>query len=139
MATKTAFARPGYDARSLGASLTDLARLVRRVHAAHVSRRELAELDPRMLRDIGLTEPQARAETQRAPWDLLPPPARPTPRAPRPDGAGWPAAIGVMLRRAWRRWRTRRSIADLDAHALRDIGVTFTEAENEANKPFWRR
>ena len=42
------------------------------------------------------------------------------------------------LRTAWRRYRTRQSIAGLDAHALRDIGVSYAEAEFEANKPFWR-
>ena len=26
----------------------------------------------------------------------------------------------------------------LDSHLLKDIGVSFTEAEAEANKPFWR-
>jgi hypothetical protein len=28
--------------------------------------------------------------------------------------------------------------ADLDSHLLKDIGVSFAEAEAEANKPFWR-
>lgn len=41
-------------------------------------------------------------------------------------------------REFWRRYRTRAAIARLDAHLLRDIGVTFSEAEQEANKPFWR-
>lgn len=39
---------------------------------------------------------------------------------------------------AWRRHRSRSRIATLDAHLLKDIGVTYAEAENEANKPFWR-
>jgi len=39
---------------------------------------------------------------------------------------------------AWRRYRTRQRIADLDSHLLKDIGVTPVEAEMEANKPFWR-
>jgi uncharacterized protein YjiS (DUF1127 family) len=42
------------------------------------------------------------------------------------------------LLRAWRRHRSRRRIADLDSRALKDIGVTYAEAEMEANKPFWR-
>jgi uncharacterized protein YjiS (DUF1127 family) len=42
------------------------------------------------------------------------------------------------LRVAWRRYRSRQSIADLDAHILKDIGVSLAEAEAEANKPFWR-
>jgi len=27
---------------------------------------------------------------------------------------------------------------NLDGHLLRDIGVTYAEAEQETNKPFWR-
>jgi uncharacterized protein YjiS (DUF1127 family) len=42
------------------------------------------------------------------------------------------------VRMAWRRYRTRQRIADLDSHLLKDIGVTAVEAEMEANKPFWR-
>ena len=41
------------------------------------------------------------------------------------------------VRAAWRRYRTRQRIADLDSHLLKDIGVTSAEAEIEANKPFW--
>jgi uncharacterized protein YjiS (DUF1127 family) len=41
------------------------------------------------------------------------------------------------VRAAWRRYRTRQRIADLDSHLLKDIGVTSAEAEMEANKPFW--
>jgi uncharacterized protein YjiS (DUF1127 family) len=39
---------------------------------------------------------------------------------------------------AWRRYRSRQRIAALDNHLLKDIGVSFTDAEAEANKPFWR-
>ena len=42
------------------------------------------------------------------------------------------------MRAAWRRHRSRRQITQLDAHMLKDIGVSFSEAEAEANKPFWR-
>ncbi len=42
------------------------------------------------------------------------------------------------MRAAWRRYRSRQSIAHLDGHMLKDIGVSFAEAEAEANKPFWR-
>jgi uncharacterized protein YjiS (DUF1127 family) len=38
-----------------------------------------------------------------------------------------------------RRWRTRQRISQLDQHTLRDIGVTYAEAEREANKGFWQR
>lgn len=36
------------------------------------TRRALAELDPRLLRDIGLTAEEARREISRAPWDPWP-------------------------------------------------------------------
>ena len=38
----------------------------------------------------------------------------------------------------WRRYRSRQRINELDSHMLKDIGVSFAEAEAEANKPFWR-
>lgn len=44
----------------------------------------------------------------------------------------------AWLLRAWRRYRSRQGIAGLDARMLRDIGVSYAEAEDEANKPFWR-
>jgi uncharacterized protein YjiS (DUF1127 family) len=44
----------------------------------------------------------------------------------------------AAVRAAWRRYRSRRRIADLDSYLLKDIGVSFSEAEAEANKPFWR-
>ncbi|WP_165694248.1 DUF1127 domain-containing protein [Teichococcus deserti] len=34
------------------------------------TRQHLAELDGHLLRDIGLSRPQASAELRRAPWDL---------------------------------------------------------------------
>ncbi|MGH1577179.1 DUF1127 domain-containing protein [Planktotalea sp.] len=36
------------------------------------------------------------------------------------------------------RYRTRKALCDLDAHLLRDIGLTPDAAEIEANKRFWR-
>jgi uncharacterized protein YjiS (DUF1127 family) len=42
------------------------------------------------------------------------------------------------VRAAWRRYRSRQGITQLDSHMLKDIGVSFAEAEAEANKPFWR-
>jgi uncharacterized protein YjiS (DUF1127 family) len=44
----------------------------------------------------------------------------------------------ATFRSAWRRYRSRQHIAELDGHLLKDIGVSFAEAEAEANKPFWR-
>ncbi len=37
------------------------------------SRRHLAEMDHRMLADIGLSRSEALREARRAPWDLVPP------------------------------------------------------------------
>lgn len=57
------------------------------------------------------------------------------------------------MRRGFRRWlietldrgldwldrsRSRRQLARLDDRLLRDIGVTRTDADREATKPFWR-
>lgn len=39
---------------------------------AAASRRELAQMDERMLRDIGIGRSEALAEAERAPWDLAP-------------------------------------------------------------------
>ncbi len=46
--------------------------------------------------------------------------------------------MAAWVRAAWRRHRSRVALAGLDAHALRDIGITRVDAEHEANKPFWR-
>ncbi|MGH7044143.1 MAG: DUF1127 domain-containing protein [Acetobacteraceae bacterium] len=48
------------------------------------------------------------------------------------------AYVATTLRAAWRRQRSRARIVHLNAHLLRDIGVSFAEAEHEANKSFWR-
>jgi uncharacterized protein YjiS (DUF1127 family) len=56
--------------------------------------------------------------------------------APCP-GVTPPASLWATLRAAWRRQRTRRCLAELDAYMLKDIGVSYAEAEAEANKPFW--
>ncbi len=42
------------------------------------------------------------------------------------------------VRRLWRRYRSRMELAHMNEHMLKDIGVTFAEAERELNKPFWR-
>ncbi len=40
---------------------------------------------------------------------------------------------------AWEtRRRTRAGLSQLDAHMLRDIGVTEATRTTEVNKPFWR-
>jgi uncharacterized protein YjiS (DUF1127 family) len=65
--------------RSLALSLagraprTFLDRLLRRIATAQALRRQrsrLADLDPHMLADIGLTEDEARHESRRTVWDV---------------------------------------------------------------------
>lgn len=54
------------------------------------------------------------------------------------------AAAGALLRfAAWcyaaaERRRQRHFLATLDAHALRDIGLTQAQAERECAKSFWQ-
>jgi uncharacterized protein YjiS (DUF1127 family) len=59
--------------------------------------------------------------------------ARPHALLASPTQPAWTA-----IRAAWRRYRSRQRIVDLDSHLLKDIGVSFAEAEAEANQPFWR-
>lgn len=51
-------------------------------------------------------------------------------------------AGAVSLARLWHqgilRARTRRALTRLDAHLLRDIGLTAEAAAQEAARPFWR-
>jgi len=56
-----------------------------------------------------------------------------TPRRQPP----WHVALWAFLVAAYRRHRSRQLLARMDGHMLKDIGVTFAEAEHEANKPFW--
>jgi len=43
-----------------------------------------------------------------------------------------------QLRAAWRRHQSRQRIAGLNSYLLKDIGVTYADAESEANKRFWQ-
>lgn len=43
----------------------------------------------------------------------------------------------TVLRAALAAQRQRHTLARLDAHALRDIGLGRQEAENEASRPLW--
>ena len=50
-----------------------------------------------------------------------------------------PVAAAVALFARWLETaRQRRTLAALDDHVLRDIGITRVEAEREAEKPFWK-
>ncbi|WP_343232474.1 DUF1127 domain-containing protein [Motiliproteus sediminis] len=46
--------------------------------------------------------------------------------------------IRQQLRRWHQNWRTRRQLSALGAHELQDIGLSRSEALEEASKPFWR-
>jgi uncharacterized protein YjiS (DUF1127 family) len=96
------------------------------------TRRQLAEMDDRMLQDIGISRADALVEAERSSWDL-------GPRCPaRPSSLSRSARLRRWSREAIRRHRTRKHLAELDARALKDIGLTLSDAENEASKPFWR-
>jgi uncharacterized protein YjiS (DUF1127 family) len=48
------------------------------------------------------------------------------------------ARLGRILNE-WRgRARGRREIAKLDPHAARDLGISLSQLQFEAQKPFWR-
>lgn len=44
----------------------------------------------------------------------------------------------VRIRAAAARWHQRRLLEQLDNRALRDIGISRSQALAEAGKPFWR-
>jgi uncharacterized protein YjiS (DUF1127 family) len=44
----------------------------------------------------------------------------------------------AWLRAATARWRERRALEELDDRALRDMGISRSQAQVEAAKPFWR-
>jgi uncharacterized protein YjiS (DUF1127 family) len=60
--------------------------------------------------------------------------AVPVRRQERPRGSG----LWATIMAAYRRHRSRAALARLDGYMLKDIGVSFAEAEHEASKPFWR-
>jgi uncharacterized protein YjiS (DUF1127 family) len=75
--------------------------------------------------------PQGIAPAISPRWtDVGAPPRR---RGHKHTGSSWLAKL-----REWRRRRrSRTSLTQLNASMLKDIGLTYAEAENEANKPFW--
>ena len=48
-----------------------------------------------------------------------------------------PAAQRFSLTTLLSVWRSRRALAQLDAHALADIGISAKRAHVEASKPIW--
>jgi len=66
------------------------------------------------------------------------------PAVSRPS-AGWFAACRTVLMRflevsaVWEERReSRRRLAEMDDHLLRDIGISRADAFAESEKPFWR-
>lgn len=58
--------------------------------------------------------------------------------SPQVPLAGRFTAFGQVVA-AWRkRARQRRELANLDHRAMRDLGISPTDVQFEANKPFWR-
>jgi uncharacterized protein YjiS (DUF1127 family) len=58
----------------------------------------------------------------------------PTPMGRTPASHSWLAYVGKWHRRR----RSRTALSLLNEHMLKDIGLTYAEAEREANKPFWQ-
>jgi len=56
--------------------------------------------------------------------------------------AGAFAAFNQLVARTFSTWRRRaqdrRELANLDHRAIRDLGLSPSEIQFEANKPFWR-
>ena len=48
------------------------------------------------------------------------------------------ARLGRILNEWRNRARGRREIAKLDHHAARDLGISLSQIQFEAQKPFWR-
>src|SRR4051812_2326104 len=70
------------------------------------SRALLREMEPRLLRDIGITRSDALAEASRAWWDI-----------DSPDGGQLWSARAML-----RRWHGRSLLRRLDARGIRDLG-----------------
>jgi uncharacterized protein YjiS (DUF1127 family) len=85
----------------------------------------------RLARSTSGVAGSAAVEPRWARFDLPDAGCAPSTGGPRRPG------LWASLRAAWRRHQTRRCLADLDAAALKDIGISYAEAEAEANKPFW--
>jgi uncharacterized protein YjiS (DUF1127 family) len=58
---------------------------------------------------------------------------------PLPPLANVVFTLAVSVLKWEERRQTRRSLKQLDAHMLRDIGISQAEAHAEATKPFWAK
>jgi uncharacterized protein YjiS (DUF1127 family) len=57
---------------------------------------------------------------------------------PLPPVATAVFALAVTVLKWEQRKQTRRALQRLDAHMLKDIGLTPLEAHTECTKPFWQ-
>ena len=63
--------------------------------------------------------------------------------SPLPSALRLPARFAApkldlsWIARFWRAYQTRRQLSELDAHLLRDIGMTRLDAELEAARKTW--
>jgi uncharacterized protein YjiS (DUF1127 family) len=63
----------------------------------------------------------------------------PTTPGPNREGRGPTQDSWFAPLRTWYQRRCSRILlSQLDDRLLKDIGLTYTQAEHEANKPFWR-
>jgi uncharacterized protein YjiS (DUF1127 family) len=62
---------------------------------------------------------------------------RPSGGRPRQAVAQRARRLRGWLREAWRRHRSRHCLARMDGYLLKDIGLSYGDAEAEMNKPFW--
>ena len=58
--------------------------------------------------------------------------------APSPGGQPISGSIKAIVRVWASRIRSRRDIAHLDERSIRDLGLSVSQLEFEAGKPFWR-
>ncbi len=65
------------------------------------------------------------------------PPAPPTASAPASATTRPHRGLWQTLRRLGELARQRRALAEMDAHRLRDIGLSAEEARREAARPLW--
>lgn len=54
-----------------------------------------------------------------------------------PNSTNKARSIVDIIARTYGLWRSRRALARLTAAQLKDVGVSPSEARNEANRPVW--
>ncbi|EAR10017.1 DUF1127 domain-containing protein [Reinekea blandensis] len=50
----------------------------------------------------------------------------------------WTATLSLRIQRWVHRHRSRKALAQLSDHTLRDLGLTRGQSLTEARKPFWK-